>query len=279
MFCISCGARLLAAEAGGPAGAAVGQAAPTAEAGAVATPLSVTSLPGGAGRRRRWLVMLVALLVNLLLLAGSAWLVYAALVRYAERGQPSLSLGAPRLVRVAPRRGPDAAPAAPVATPAPAKASASPAGPSATSHKAQPARQPPAASARVSRPPAPARPPSTSPETPAGAAGPEVSEADRVRAGLDADSVRMVVQHYLPQVQLCHGRALKQQESLAGVVEIQFEIGGDGRVSSSSVRRNTTGHEGLGKCIAATLRNWRFPRPVGGEAIFIYPFYFSAGSQ
>jgi TonB family protein len=106
-----------------------------------------------------------------------------------------------------------------------------------------------------------------------------VSDADKVRAGLDADSVRMVVQHYLPQVQLCHARALKQQESLAGVVEIQFEIGADGRVSSSSVRRNTTGHEGLGKCIATTLRNWRFPRPVGGEAIFIYPFYFSAGNQ
>jgi hypothetical protein len=137
VYCISCGARLLAVEADGAAGAAVSRAAPTAEAEAVAGPLSVAGPASRAGRRR-WLVLVVALLVNLVLLAGSAWLVYAALVRYAERGQPSLSLGAPRLVRVAPSSGPAAAPVVPAAAPAPVKARGQPAPPPAAPHHARP---------------------------------------------------------------------------------------------------------------------------------------------
>jgi TonB family protein len=87
----------------------------------------------------------------------------------------------------------------------------------------------------------------------------------------------MVVRHHLPQVRVCYDRALKQNASLAGIAEIRFAIDETGKVESADVHRNTTGHEGLGKCLAVTIKRWRFPRPVGGSVEFIYPFVFSSG--
>lgn len=132
-----------------------------------------------------------------------------------------------------------------------------------------------------------ARPaPSPSPEPGPATAGVDAAEeeppspVDQLRGQLDGESVRMVVRHHLPQIQACYERALKGQRALAGVVEIRLVISGEGRVKRADVDRNSTGHEGLGKCIAYTMSRWRFPRPVGGVEIeVIYPFSFAAGQR
>jgi TonB family protein len=98
---------------------------------------------------------------------------------------------------------------------------------------------------------------------------------DQLRAAFDAESIQMVVRHHVRQVQACYDRALKQRRTLAGVVEVRFALSSRGVVLRAEVERNTTGHEGLGKCIALAMRSWRFPRPVAGEAEFIYPFLFA----
>jgi Ca-activated chloride channel family protein len=103
---------------------------------------------------------------------------------------------------------------------------------------------------------------------------------DRVRGQIDAESVRMVVRHHLPQIRACYERALKGSPGLAGIIEIRLVISGEGRVRQAEVDRNSTGHEGLGKCIALTMSRWRFPRPVGGVEIeVIYPFSFARGGR
>ncbi len=107
-----------------------------------------------------------------------------------------------------------------------------------------------------------------------------VTGADEVRGRLNAGSIRLVVRHRLPQIRLCYERALKRRPGLAGVVEIRLLVGADGRATTATVHRNTTGHDGLGKCIAYTMKRWRFPRPVDGvETEVIYPFGFSGGSN
>ena len=63
----------------------------------------------------------------------------------------------------------------------------------------------------------------------------------RIPAGLNGDSVRMVVKHHTPQVRACHERATKQTPDPAGVVEIRFTISTLGKVASSSAHRNTFG--------------------------------------
>jgi TonB family protein len=133
----------------------------------------------------------------------------------------------------------------------------------------------------ASKKPAP-KPGPKQPTEPPPAKGDKRKEAadaiDRFRAGLNADSVRMVVRHHLPQVRVCYDRALKQKPDLAGIVEIRFTISDKGRVGASSVYRNTSGHDGLGKCLAITIKRWRFPRPVGGAMDFVYPFVFSSSN-
>ena len=62
-----------------------------------------------------------------------------------------------------------------------------------------------------------------------------------------------------------------------GVVDIQFTVGSSGQVSKATVIRNSTGSKALGGCIAGAFKRWRFPRPVGGEMEFIYPFVFASG--
>lgn len=105
-----------------------------------------------------------------------------------------------------------------------------------------------------------------------------LSAADRRRAEFNAQTVRRVIRHYLPRLRSCYERATKRGQEIGGVIEIRFVIGQDGRVRRSDVHSNTTGATGLGRCIAATMARWKFPKPVGGEVDLIYPFVFSSGS-
>ena len=104
--------------------------------------------------------------------------------------------------------------------------------------------------------------------SPASKPGSPMGSAEKFRVSLNVGSVQLVVRHYLPQLRLCYGRAIKQG-GVRGTVEIQFTVNELGKVSEASVHR---GHRGVGQCIVGKLRTWRFPRPVGGAMTFIYPF-------
>jgi TonB family protein len=230
----------------------------------------------------------------LVLATVSGTVVYALLARGP---QGTITLGTPRLVvlepplpppvtddsgpptaapkrKARPRRHPTRKRSRTVATP---KAPVKPTAPSAPTPEAEvPAPKTP--SAPKAGPHTPKAAPSAPKAEPSAKKKRDEAEdaIDRFRAGLNAESVRMVVRHHLPQVRACYDRALKQKPSLAGIVEIRFTISVEGRVTASSVHRNTSGHEGLGKCLAVVIKRWRFPRPVGGAVDFVYPFVFSA---
>ncbi|PID38783.1 MAG: hypothetical protein CSB49_03665, partial [Proteobacteria bacterium] len=109
-------------------------------------------------------------------------------------------------------------------------------------------------------------------------AGVKLAPHERRAAEFNAQSVKRVIRHYLPRLGSCYERATKRGQRIGGLIEIRFTIGADGKVKRSVVHANTTGAMGLGKCIAATMKRWRFPKPVGGEVEFIYPFVFSSKS-
>ncbi|MGZ3425197.1 MAG: AgmX/PglI C-terminal domain-containing protein, partial [Polyangia bacterium] len=92
-----------------------------------------------------------------------------------------------------------------------------------------------------------------------------------------ADSVRFVVRAHLPQVRACYGRAFKDS-SPGGTVEIGFAIDPAGHAKSVRTETNTTDSEGLAHCLEARVREWQFPKPVGGDYELIYPFVFAPGS-
>ena len=105
----------------------------------------------------------------------------------------------------------------------------------------------------------------------------EADEKQEAEAGVDADSVRFVVKQHLPQVRACYGRAFKDA-SPGGSVEIGFAIDAAGRAKNVRTETNTTDSEQLAHCLEARVREWQFPRPVGGDYELIYPFVFAPGS-
>jgi TonB family protein len=267
-YCYSCGAKL----------------EPPSPPSAAAPSESLAVAP-----RRGGMKMAIVILINLVLLSASAWMAYGLLLRYRPAAGPSVHLGNPR--RVDTDSAVAHAPAHTDASPAPAVNPTKGTAP-------KPARPRVVAAAGradtmvASTPDAGSGPSASVADVSVAASAPDVgsrggsargtargsaTSAEQTAGELNADSVRMVVRHYLPQVRACYDRALKQQEGLSGVVEIKFEVSAEGRVRSSKVNSNSTGHDGLGRCIASVLRGWRFPRPVGGAAVFIYPFVFSSG--
>jgi hypothetical protein len=127
---------------------------------------------------------------------------------------------------------------------------------------------------------APAQPPAAAPAEEQPAAATPLTDEElkgRAEAGIDAESVRMVVRQHLPQVHACYSRAFKDS-SPGGRIEIGFAITGDGRAARVRTESNTTDSESLARCLEARVGEWQFPRPIGGEVELIYPFVFSSGS-
>ena len=261
----------------------------------------------GSGRQPMRVVLLVAVYLGLFLVSAAAahWIL-------ESRSRPKmegLSLGKPRLVtRVSPTGKPDAgepaavipgagrstrparrsscrknprpgkpwtrqataASSAPVTEPAKtASPPAVPPGAPSSPAKKDPGITAPVTSAPTTTPTAvdAGRPPASSPPAP----GPKMGSIEKFRVSLNVGSVQMVVRHHLPQLRLCYGRNIKG-DAVRGVVEIRFTVNEQGKVGSASVYR---GHQAVGRCIVGKLRTWRFPRPVGGEMTFIYPFAIS----
>ena len=99
----------------------------------------------------------------------------------------------------------------------------------------------------------------------------------QAEASIDADGVRFVVKTHGAQVRACYERVFKES-SPGGRVEIGFAINTEGRAVRVKTETNTTPSEQLGKCLEQRVKEWQFPRPVGGDYELIYPFVFSQGS-
>lgn len=269
---------------------------------------------GVVPRSGRGLGIIAIVLLNIALLAGSALLVYETLQRYHGTAQAAtVRLGTPRMQ---PTRAPEVRAGDQPKVAAGSKAGPKPKGQKPRSAKSKASRaatndrdkkrpkrregkpDEPAKAAKVdattpvkkSEPGKVAAPKAgakaTTPAVDAGRgaaksaskpdAGVQLAPHERRAAEFNAQSVKRVIRHYLPQLRSCYERATKRGQKVGGLIEIRFTIGADGKVKSSVVHSNTTGATGLGKCIAATMKRWRFPKPVGGEVEFIYPFVFSS---
>jgi hypothetical protein len=105
----------------------------------------------------------------------------------------------------------------------------------------------------------------------------EADQKQEAEARIDADGVRFVVKAHVAQVHACYSRVFKDS-SPGGRVEIGFAIDKDGKATRVRTEANSTDSELLSKCLEQRIKEWQFPRPVGGEYELIYPFVFAAGS-
>ncbi|TVR02382.1 MAG: hypothetical protein EA398_07960 [Deltaproteobacteria bacterium] len=129
----------------------------------------------------------------------------------------------------------------------------------------------------------------TSSTGPAVATGPADSGPSRptgsIRAGgfetagtgsLDRDNINGVLRRANRQIESCYQRALGNNPSLAGRMEVRFEIGGDGRVASVRIPSHNLGRE-VQSCIEGVFRGLRFRAPDGGSVWVQRPYVFSSG--
>ncbi len=87
-----------------------------------------------------------------------------------------------------------------------------------------------------------------------------------------SDGINKTVRKYLSQVKTCHDISLKSNPSVAGRVEVEVEIA-DGKVTMTTVTKNTTGDSKVSSCIEKKIRRWRFPSSCSDVAVL--PFALS----
>lgn len=94
-----------------------------------------------------------------------------------------------------------------------------------------------------------------------------------LEGGLDRAVIQATIAKYLSQVRACYEEQLQGNPGLAGQVTMNFVIGGAGQVTTAQVGRTTLGNAATEGCIAARMKTWMFPKPVGGVNVKVnYPF-------
>jgi hypothetical protein len=105
----------------------------------------------------------------------------------------------------------------------------------------------------------------------------------KVLGSIDPELVRKVIRDHAAQVRYCYEQQLALNPKLEGKISIKWQIGPDGRASSTIIvpgDATTLQNDQVGQCIMSRIVTWEFPKPKGGGiAIVTYPWILrSSGS-
>lgn len=92
--------------------------------------------------------------------------------------------------------------------------------------------------------------------------------------GLDKAVIARVVRRARDVIRKCYERELIHEPKLAGKVEIEFTIGGNGDVTDANASEATTmTNAKVVSCIRKAMEHLKFPAPSGGQPVTVtYPF-------
>jgi len=86
---------------------------------------------------------------------------------------------------------------------------------------------------------------------------------------IDPEVLRKILGEYLGQFKFCYQQELQEQsEKVKGIVDLNFRIEGDGKVSKVTIKSAQTrfSDRGIG-CMANILKMIEFPKPKGGGLV------------
>lgn len=99
------------------------------------------------------------------------------------------------------------------------------------------------------------------------------SDEAEVQGGLDMSQIAAVINKNKGQIIYCYEKGLQAEPELRGRVAMQFVIGGTGRITTLKVAQSSLGSRTVETCMAAKMRAWQFPQPVGKVDVDVfYPF-------
>ncbi|MBT4793443.1 MAG: FHA domain-containing protein [Halobacteriovoraceae bacterium] len=92
-----------------------------------------------------------------------------------------------------------------------------------------------------------------------------------VLGSMDPELLRKILQQYLPQFRHCYQQELAyNSEDIKGIVDLNFEITGSGKVSKIKVRAKDSRFSKKGtNCMARVLAVIDFPKPKGGGRVAV----------
>ncbi|MCA9600612.1 MAG: AgmX/PglI C-terminal domain-containing protein [Polyangiales bacterium] len=100
----------------------------------------------------------------------------------------------------------------------------------------------------------------------------------KVNGYLSMEQINRVVRANQGNIKYCYEVELQRQPALKGRVELQWRVDLQGLVTSPRVASSTLHNARVEGCMVRQLRNWRFPKPDGGEVVVLYPFLFGMGN-
>jgi hypothetical protein len=92
-----------------------------------------------------------------------------------------------------------------------------------------------------------------------------------VLGSMDPELLRKILQQYLPQFRHCYQQELAyNSEDIKGIVDLNFEILGSGKVSKIKVKAKDSRFSRKGtNCMAKVLAIIDFPKPKGGGRVAV----------
>ena len=90
-----------------------------------------------------------------------------------------------------------------------------------------------------------------------------------VLGSMDPELLRKILREYLPQFRHCYQQELQyNDDKIKGVVDLNFQIGPDGKVVKSNIKAKDSRFSKRGiSCMASVLKVIDFPKPKGGGVV------------
>jgi hypothetical protein len=109
-----------------------------------------------------------------------------------------------------------------------------------------------------------------------------VSSDTVVLGSIEPEVLRRILQEYLPQFKFCYQQELQEtSEKIKGIVDLNFRIEGDGKVSIVNIKAQNAKFSDKGiKCMGNILHMIDFPKPKGGGLVDVrQPLNFQSESS
>ncbi len=90
----------------------------------------------------------------------------------------------------------------------------------------------------------------------------------KILGAIDPELIRKIMREYIPRFRHCYQRELLQNESVAGVFDLEFQINAVGKGVNVGVKSNGKGfsRKGIG-CLKRVVSLIKFPKPKGGGLV------------
>jgi TonB family protein len=99
------------------------------------------------------------------------------------------------------------------------------------------------------------------------------TDEDPPTSTLTEKDINDVIQHAKALLTSCYQREVNHDSTLAGTVQVRFEIAANGSVTSARVTKSSVRSEAVSECLTERISFLKFP--AKGRAVVNYPFVFA----